>query len=104
VVFLIFALQTISLIVVFFMPKINGAHRWIKIGGFTIQPSEFAKITAIIVTAFLLKRGLEKKTRWLKLFARICIPILLISSLIFAEPDMGMTALLIVVVFTMILW
>jgi cell division protein FtsW len=102
VVFLIFALQTISLLVVFLMPKINGSHRWIKMGGFTIQPSEFAKITAIIVTAFLLKKRLEKKTAWLKVLVQVLIPILLISSLIFAEPDMGMTALLIVVVFTML--
>lgn len=44
--------------------QINGARRWIAIGGFTLQPSEFAKIAIILTTAFLLsykfKRNVSK--------------------------------------------
>lgn len=39
---------------------VNGAQRWLGIGAFTIQPSEFAKISAIGATAFFLSRMNEK--------------------------------------------
>src|SRR5688572_8961128 len=34
-----------------FGPEIKGAHRWIMLGGFGIQPSEFVKPTFVILTA-----------------------------------------------------
>jgi rod shape determining protein RodA len=42
------------LLVVLFMPAINGAHSWFAIGGFGIQPSEFAKVgVALALARFL---------------------------------------------------
>lgn len=40
--------------------SVNGAQRWLGIGAFTIQPSEFAKISAIGATAFFLSRMNDK--------------------------------------------
>jgi cell division protein FtsW len=43
-----------------FGQDVNGAQRWIGIGGFTIQPSEFAKISLIGTIAFLLSKQKEE--------------------------------------------
>ena len=49
---LVLVLLNIAALFAVFLPKIGsrvyGASRWINIGGFTIQPSEFLKITAIL--------------------------------------------------------
>lgn len=39
------------ILVLFIGYSVNGSARWFKVGGFTIQPSEFAKITLIIYAA-----------------------------------------------------
>ena len=36
-----------------FGPLVNGAHRWLELGGITFQPSELAKPGLAIVTAWL---------------------------------------------------
>jgi cell division protein FtsW (lipid II flippase) len=41
------------------MPPINESSRWIFIGGFQFQPSEYAKIVLILITAAIL--GLNEK-------------------------------------------
>lgn len=54
----------IILLVLVFLPVIGtefwGAKRWISIGGKTIQPSEFLKITSVLYVASLLSNKLSK--------------------------------------------
>ena len=52
---LIIYLITIVLLiaVLLFGPTIKGVKRWLVIGGVQIQPSEIAKLTVIILTAFI---------------------------------------------------
>ena len=50
----IIAVVGAMLIIVFFVPPPTGKeefHRWISFGGFTVQPSEFAKIALVILLA-----------------------------------------------------
>ncbi len=50
-------ISAILLIITMFMGEdVNGAQRWLGIGAFTIQPSEFAKISAIGFVAFFLSK------------------------------------------------
>lgn len=102
VVLAIYSFQMFLLLIVFIFPRINGAHRWIKIGSFTLQPSEFAKITAIIVTSYLLKKKMEKKVDWVKLLAQFTLSIGSMAILIFAEPDLGMTFIIVVISLSLI--
>lgn len=55
-------LSFVLLIVVLGMGKINGAARWIRIAGITIQPSEFAKISLVGTAAMLLATFRDKTT------------------------------------------
>lgn len=40
-----------------FMGRINNAARWIDLGFVQFQPSEFAKMAVVIITAFILSKG-----------------------------------------------
>ncbi|MCK4329586.1 cell division protein FtsW [candidate division WOR-3 bacterium] len=86
-VFLLFALFLLFYVVYFSKP-INDVQRWIKIGGVSIQPSEFAKIAIILWLSYYLTRYREKIKRlcWL-------LPVVLVSSavivLLILEPSFG---------------
>lgn len=69
--------------------EVRGSSRWIKILGFSFQPSEFAKLSVIIFVAHILAK---KKDR-IKMFNVGFLPILIITLffafLILKEPDFG---------------
>jgi cell division protein FtsW len=83
----------IALLLCVYMPgvsrEINGAHRWLRIGGFSFQPSEFAKLALIIyVSATLCEMG-DKSRRFLQGFLPLAATIGFVSLLILVEPDFG---------------
>ena len=60
---------------------INYAQRWIGVGNFTLQTSDFSKIAMIITTAFFIDKYREKISTLDKLFVSVCalvLPLLLI--------------------------
>lgn len=89
--YLAYALTAFLLVLVVIIgSEINGAKSWIKLGGFSIQPSEFAKVGACLAVAKYLdgisgqfKYGLESKS--LKLYGLI----LFMPALIMLQPDAG---------------
>ena len=91
--------STIALGVVFFVPPINGAHRWLGLGGIGVQPSELAKVAVIIFTAAVLERRMDKIDQVTAL-TPIAAVAGLVCGLIVLEPDYGtaFTVLLIVAV------
>ena len=48
------------LVVVLFMPPINGVHRWIQIGAFSFQASEITKFAIVVFFANLITQNFEK--------------------------------------------
>ncbi len=84
----LYGFSILSLIVVLFMPPINGAHRWIFIGSQQFQPSELAKVVMILLVARLISK--EHISEWKmisKSFSVVIVPVVLI----FIEPDFGTT-------------
>jgi cell division protein FtsW len=82
--------------------RINGARRWIEVGPATFQPSELAKLAiAVWGAAYLCKRPAP---RTLKELARpVGLLLGLFSLLILAEPDLGTTISLAVVLIAVLL-
>jgi len=80
---------TISLLViVLFMPAVNGARAWLGIGSMGIQPAEFAKIgTAILLARYISTQKTERQSRKTTLTANGII--LLPMVLILLQPDAG---------------
>jgi rod shape determining protein RodA len=71
----------IMIAVLFFGNDISGAHAWIKIGSFSIQPAEFGKFgTALALAKFFSegKTSQQKRNMWLIAFALILFPIFII--------------------------
>src|SRR4029078_3259275 len=61
VVYTLLFLCTIGLLAVFGFSRINGAHRWLKLPGVSIQPSEISRLSlSIFLAHFLEKRGGEE--------------------------------------------
>jgi rod shape determining protein RodA len=79
---------------------VNGAKSWISLGaGFQIEPSEFAKLAVIVISAMMLSdlRGGESRpgTRAVaKTLGIAALPILLVA----AEPDLGVMIVLVLLV------
>jgi cell division protein FtsW len=96
-------LTGLMLLAVFGFPRINGAHRWIKLSGFSIQPSEISKVTlAIFLAAFLEKRAGEEGSL-LRTFLPAAFITGLLALLVVAEPDLG-TALMLAVIFVVVIY
>jgi cell division protein FtsW len=74
-------------------PTINGARRWVQIGGFGVQPSEIAKLAVVIWVAMLA----AKKGDQIRTFRRGLVPVLVVVGplvlMIFFQPNLSMAIL-----------
>jgi len=71
----------------FFAPELNGARRWYALPGFSIQPSEFAKLAVVLALANLLRFKSRART-----FEGLMVPMAVAAVpalLVFAQPDLG---------------
>ncbi|MSO75857.1 MAG: cell division protein FtsW [Alphaproteobacteria bacterium] len=67
--------------------EIKGARRWLSIGGFSLQASEFAKVSLIVVSAWLFAewRSNGNMAGWLIAFLLCAVTL----GLIIKQPDLG---------------
>ena len=90
------------LVVVLFSRPINNAKRWVGIGGFGIQPSELAKLVAILFTAITLERRRHRINELTYSLLPICVVVGMLLGLIMLEPDFGTSVSLLAVVGAMV--
>ena len=89
----ILGLGIVGLISVLFVgTEIKGATRWIELGGFSLQPSEFVKPSLAVVLAWILSARDTPQRLPAYVFATSLF--LLLAALLLLQPDVGMTMVL----------
>lgn len=81
----------LMILILFLGPEIKGAKRWLQLGAFSLQPSEFVKPAFIVLTAWLFNESQKRKD----------VPGLELAILLYAvfalllvlQPDFGQTLL-----------
>lgn len=92
------AVTVAGLIAVFFFAPRNGTYRWMLFGSVSLQPSELAKLTAIVFAAALLERRMHRVDDLGYAIAPIGVIAFALAGLIVLEPDFGTAVVLVSVV------
>jgi rod shape determining protein RodA len=78
----------VLLVIVLFMPAVHGAHAWLGVGSFGVQPAEFAKIsTSLLLAKYISGLTVKQQTTGTVLTASSILLIPMI--LILLQPDAG---------------
>lgn len=98
----IYGFTNLSLILVRIIGKSElGAQSWIGVGGFNIQPSEFAKVGVIIVMASILSiEPAQTIGSMLRTLGVLALP----TVLIFIQPDLGSSLVFGAIAIGMLYW
>ena len=88
-IFPVMAITALMLIAVFAMSGMNGAHRWIRLGGTTLQPSELAKPVIVLFLAWFLQTRMHAMDDIKNTLLPAALPPLAFIALILKEPDLG---------------
>lgn len=89
VVFPAIAMTTLLLLIAFFMHDSHGAHRWIRIGPLSFQPSEIAKPVLVLFLAYFLQNRMGAIEDFRGTILPAALPSLIFIALILKEPDLG---------------
>ncbi|MFK0687310.1 putative lipid II flippase FtsW [Mesorhizobium sp. IMUNJ 23033] len=81
----------LMVVVLYIGVEVKGARRWISLVGLSIQPSEFLKPAFVIVCAWLFAEHKRQPDIPGNLFAMLLL--ILVVSLLVAQPDLGQTML-----------
>ena len=80
----------------------GGVHRWIAIGSFRMQPSEFIKIAVILMLARIMAKREETGINDLKSMILLLLALGIPLFFVLAQPDLGTSMVLIVIFASMV--
>lgn len=103
----IFMLLSIILLIALFIPdvgtSVNGSIRWIRLGPINIQPSEICKFSLILyISGYSVRRLSEIDT--LRSFLKPLLLLFIIAILIMGQPDLGSTAIICLLVVSILFY
>jgi len=101
-VFSILALVVGLLVLVFFLAAAANTHRWIQLSGFSVQPSEIAKLALIFFLAYFLEKRKGKVNDVTFTLVPIAVIVGLLAGLIVLQPDLGTAVTLLVISATLL--
>jgi cell division protein FtsW len=103
VVYGLLILSTITLLSVFGFSASNGAHRWMKFRGFSVQPSELSKLALVIFLAYFLEKRAGEESDFWRTFLPCGMVTGWLAFLVVIEPDFG-TALMLALIFVVMIY
>lgn len=81
--------------------SVSGASRWLGVGSFQLQPSEFAKLALIFFAADLLDRRADRP-RWRERLVPVLAAVVVVVALVMKQPDMGTSMVMVVIALGML--
>ena len=102
VIWSLFAVVVLALVAVLFSRPINGTSRWFGMGGVGVQPSELAKLGAILFAAAILERRMHRVPETASALLPIGIMVGVFSGLILLQPDFGTAVSLVAIIGVMV--
>ena len=103
IVYSLLLLCALGLMGVFAFSSTNGAHRWLKFPGFSLQPSEISKLSLIIFLAYFLEKRAGEEGDFWRTFVPCGFVTGWLAALVVIEPDFG-TALMLALIFTVMIY
>lgn len=98
---------TVLLLVLVLIPglgvRVNGARRWFRFAGLSLQPSELAKLTLPVYLATILERQRSRGASFGSDLRWLLGPLGVVTLLVLLEPDLG-TAALVLATGVTLLW
>jgi cell division protein FtsW len=91
------------MVLVFFLPAAANTHRWIQFGGFSVQPSEMAKLALIFFLAYFLEKRKENVNDLRFTLIPVAVVVALLAGLIELQRDLG-TALSLLMISALLLF
>lgn len=85
----ILILSFVLLIIVLFMPRINGVHRWIKLGPINFQPSEITKFAIVLSFAHFISLNFKRMGTFKYGILPYAIILALTAVLLILEPHVS---------------
>ena len=103
IVYCLLLVTILALMMVFGFSSSNGAHRWIKLPGISLQPSEVSKLALIIFLAYFLEKRAGEEGDFWRTFVPCGFITAFLAGLVVIEPDLG-TAMMLALIFVVMIY